>query len=99
MSVWNSRGRRRAVGRKIAPFLGIASSIVIFIIGARTLWLAYATHSIFIPIRRGRDVVLEHEPGFFWTAVVIYLIVTVCAPLAAASQISDIRFALRYRKS
>ena len=63
-----------------------------FLVCGRMLWLAYTTLSTIIPPwpGGGRWVLLDQEPLFFWSAIVISGMVFLCGPGAVATQISDL---------
>jgi hypothetical protein len=94
------KGAARRLRKTWGLVFWIVSGSVVFIVCARMLWLAYTTHLTFMPLRRagGRWVLLEQEPGFFWTAVVIYAVVFLCGPFGVATWIGDLIEQIRGRR-
>jgi hypothetical protein len=93
-------GIRRRVPRRLRKTLGflfwIVSGSVLFVTCCRMLWHAYTSHSIFLPLRRtGRWVILEQEPGFFWTSVTLYAVLLLCAPVGVAAWTGELIGQLR----
>lgn len=80
-----SRRRRKIFG---LLFLTVFGSVG-FVKCAQILWVAYETHSVFVPLRRGATgrppVNLEQDPGFFWTSIVIYAFFFLSAPVGVVS--------------
>lgn len=99
MSIWDSRGRRRAVARRWSPYLGLVAAGAMLLGCLWMLWRAYTQHIVLLPLpNRARNLVLDQEPGFFWAATILYVILAIVAPLAAAAEIDEIRFRRRNRK-
>jgi NhaP-type Na+/H+ or K+/H+ antiporter len=94
------KGAARRLRKTLALVFWIVSCSSVFIVCGRMLWLAYTTHWTFMPLRRaaGRWVLLEQEPGFFWSALVIYALVFLCGPVAVASLVGDLIEQIRGRR-
>jgi len=96
MSRWTSLGRRRALVRRLGPPFGALTGLTMTAVTGWALWVAYDTHEIFLPLaNRIRMIPHAHEPGFFWTSVVFYLVAFTCCLLGAISHCGDMISAWR----
>jgi hypothetical protein len=98
-------GIKKGAARRLRRTWGLVFWIVIgsitFVTCGRMLWLAYTTHSVFLPLRRarGRWMTLELDPLFFWSGVTIYVLVFLCGPWAVAAWIGDLIEEVRGRRN
>ena len=100
MRLGTSKGAARRLRKTSALVFWIVLCSAVFIVCGRMLWLAYTTHWTFMPLRRaaGRWVLLEQEPGFFWSAVVLYTFVFLCGPIAVATTVGELIDQVRGRR-
>jgi hypothetical protein len=100
MSIVSRKLVSRGLRKRLGLVFWIVSGSAVFVLCGRMLWLAYTSHWVFMPLRRvgGRRVLLEQEPGFFWTAVAVYAIVFLCGPIAIATSIGDLIGQVRARR-
>ena len=80
-------------------FCTVACSVAFALCG-RMLWLAYTTLWTIIPPwpGGGRWMLVEQEPLFFWSAIMICGMVFLCGPGAVATQIGDLVEYIRRRR-
>jgi hypothetical protein len=95
-----SKGTARRLRKTWGQVFWTVACSVAFVMCGRMLWLAYTTHWTYIPLRRagGRWVLLEQEPLFFWSAVVLYGALFLCGPLGVATQVGDFVENIRGRR-
>jgi hypothetical protein len=100
MGIGISKGAARRLRKTWGLVFWIVSCSVVFVVCGRMLWLAYTTHWTFIPLRRagGRWVLLEQEPVFFWSAVVIYAMAFLGGPVGVATSVGDLVEQVRGRR-
>lgn len=85
--------------RMLAPPFQAALGVGMSVALGYALWVAYETHEILLPLpNRARMVDLAHEPGFFWTTVVLFALLLPCCLFGVWSSLSDMIFAWRMSK-
>ena len=99
MGIGIDKGAMRRLRKTGGFFLSIFACSATVVMCGRLLWVAWATHTTFMPQRRGGHwVTLEQEPGLFWAAVTIYAILFLSGPVGVLTLAGDLIEQIRGRR-